>query len=160
MRGYVSLAVFLAAAWVLWSFHFTPLLLGLGAASIVLVLYLVHRMRVVDEEAALVDLVNVRTALYVPWLLAEVIRANLAVARLILHPRLPISPRMIRVPAEQKSALGKVLYANSITLTPGTVTVDVDEHEGTLLVHALTTSAAEGLESGEMGRRVAALEGD
>ncbi len=160
MRGYLGLALLLGAAWVLWSFYFTPLLLSLGAASVLLVLFVVHRMKVVDDEANQVDLVNIRTILYVPWLLWEVVKANLDVAKLILDPKVPISPRMIRVPASQRTALGKVVYANSITLTPGTISVDVDEEESTILVHALTKGAADGLETGEMDRRVSALEGN
>jgi multicomponent Na+:H+ antiporter subunit E len=78
----------------------------------------------------------------------------------ILHPKLPIEPRMMRVRASQRTALGKVIYANSITLTPGTVTVDFDEADSTILVHALTETAHQGLLTGEMDRRVRALEKD
>jgi multicomponent Na+:H+ antiporter subunit E len=158
LKHYAQLGILLAIAWLLWSFHFTPLLLTLGGLSILLVLWLVGRMRIVDEEASLVDLKNVPSFFYVPWLVLEIIKANLDVARVILTPSLPIRPRMVRVPATQSTALGKVIYANSITLTPGTVTVDVDEEEGTLLVHALTPVAYDGLLSGEMGERVRNLE--
>ena len=90
-------------------------------------------------------------------LLKEIVLSNIAVARVILDPRLPIHPRILRVEASQKTDVGRVTYANSITLTPGTVTLDV--RDGKLLVHALTTGSAEGLLTGEMDRRVARLEG-
>jgi multicomponent Na+:H+ antiporter subunit E len=160
LRQLVQLALLLAGAWLLWSFHFTPLLLVLGGLSIALVLWIVHRMRIVDHEATLVDLRNVRSALYPFWLAVEVVKANLDVARVILHPRLPIEPRLFRIPSTQRTPLGRVIYANSITLTPGTVTVDVDERDGTMLIHSLTTVAYEGLLTGEMDRRVADLEKD
>lgn len=158
MRSYIQLGLLLAAVWLLWSFHFTPLLLTFGGLSILLVLWIVGRMRVVDREANLVDLQNIQIILYLPWILWEVVKSNLDVARVILDPKLPIEPRMMRVRASQQSPLGKVIYANSITLTPGTVTVDVDEADSTMLVHALTSVAYQGLLTGEMDRRVRALE--
>ncbi len=98
-----------------------------------------------------------RLLLYAPWLVWEVVKANIDVARRILTPSLPISPRMIKVKAGQQSDLGRVIYANSITLTPGTVSVDVEDD--TILVHALTKEAADGVETGEMDRKVTRLEG-
>lgn len=158
LKSYTQLGLLLAVVWLLWSFHFTPLLLTFGGLSILLVLWIVARMRVVDREANLVDLHNIRILLYLPWILWEVVKSNLDVARVILDPKLPIEPRMMRIRASQQSPLGKVIYANSITLTPGTVTVDVDEADSTMLVHALTTAAHQGLLTGEMDRRVRALE--
>jgi len=160
LKYFVQLGLLLAAAWLLWSFHFTPLLLGLGGASILFVLWIVARMEVVDAEVHLVDLRNLRLVFYVPWLFLEIIKANIDVARVILTPGLPIRPRMMRVPVTQRTALGIVIYANSITLTPGTVTVDVDEADNTMLVHALTPTAYDGLLTGEMGERVRNLEKD
>ena len=160
MRSYVQLALLLGVVWLLWSFHFTPLLLTFGALSILLVLWIAARMRIMDREAVLVDLRNLKVVMYLPWIIREVIRSNVDVARVILHPKLPIEPRMMRVRASQRTALGKVIYANSITLTPGTVTVDFDEADSTILVHALTDTAHQGLLTGEMDRRVRALETD
>jgi multicomponent Na+:H+ antiporter subunit E len=156
----VQLALLLGVVWLLWSFHFTPLLLTFGALSILLVLWISARMRIMDREAVLVDLRNLKVVMYLPWIIREVIRSNVDVARVILHPKLPIEPRMMRVRASQRTALGKVIYANSITLTPGTVTVDFDEADSTILVHALTVTAHQGLLTGEMDRRVRALEKD
>ena len=99
-----------------------------------------------------------RAILYVPWLLLAIFRSNIDVASRILNPRLPVSPTLIRTRATQKTALGKVIYANSITLTPGTVSVDVEDD--VVLVHALSRESAEELADGEMDRRVTALEGE
>jgi multicomponent Na+:H+ antiporter subunit E len=151
-----GLILALFTLWLLWSGHYTPLLLSLGVVSSVLVLSIAMRMKVVDQEIAALRLVP-RSLLYVPWLLWEVVKANVDVARRILNPKLPINPRVIRVKTGQKQDLGRVIYANSITLTPGTVSIDTEGH--TITVHALTKETAEGLETGEMDRRVTRLEG-
>jgi multicomponent Na+:H+ antiporter subunit E len=90
-------------------------------------------------------------------LLLAIFRSNIDVALRILNPRLPISPTLIRTRASQKHALGKVIYANSITLTPGTVSVEVEDD--LILVHALSRKSAGELQEGEMDRRVTAIEG-
>jgi multicomponent Na+:H+ antiporter subunit E len=113
-------------------------------------------MGVVDEEGVLVD-IAFRLPLYVIWLIWEITKANVEVARRILDPRLPISPRMVRVKVDQRHELSRVIYANSITLTPGTVSVDIEGDM--IIVHALTKRAADEVETGRMGRQVKRLEG-
>ncbi|HBF97339.1 MAG TPA: cation:proton antiporter, partial [Alphaproteobacteria bacterium] len=93
---------------------------------------------------------------YWVWLFKEIVVANLNVARLILRPRMPLSPNFFNAPASQKSDLGKVVFANSITLTPGTVAIEVQGDS--ILVHTLSADFAWGAESCDMDRRVAALE--
>lgn len=152
----VSLAAVLYGLWLVLSGHFEPLLLILGAASVVVVVAIAHRMDVIDREGHPVQL-TWRALGYWIWLGWEIVKSNIDVAKIILSPSLPISPTMTRVPATQKTELGHVIYANSITLTPGTVTVDVTER--TLGVHALTKAGADALATGEMDRRVTATEG-
>jgi len=93
---------------------------------------------------------------YGPWLFGAIIRANLDVARRIIHPRLPIAPSVVRVSAEQQTVAGRVTYANSITLTPGTISLDVTHED--IEVHALSVEAAQDLQSGEMERRITVME--
>lgn len=154
MKHLVGLMIVLMGTWVLWSWHFTPALLTYGFASCVVVLLIARSMRVVDEEGAPVDL-PLGLVMYLPWLFWEIAKANVDVARLVLHPRLPISPRLIEVRASQRHDLGRVIYANSITLTPGTVTIDTEGDS--ITVHALTKEAADGVLSGEMDRRASRL---
>lgn len=149
--GFVSFVV-----WLLWSGHYTPLLLTLGAGSCLLVLFLTRRMGLLDEEGVPVHLTP-RLLLYIPWLIWAIFRANVDVALRILSPRLPIAPRLLRIRPGQRTALGRAIYANSITLTPGTLTCDADGEEFT--VHALTQEAADDLESGLMDLKVRHLEG-
>ncbi|MBW8054499.1 MAG: hypothetical protein FVQ76_04225 [Nitrospira sp.] len=153
----ISLALVSFALWLLLSGHYVPLLIGLGALSALLVVTIALRMDVVDREGHPIHL-SPKALLYWPWLGWEIVKANLDVARRILDPRLPISPIVIRLKATQKSDLGRVIYANSITLTPGTVSIDIDgEH---IEVHALTREAAQALRTGDMDRRVTRFEGD
>ena len=95
---------------------------------------------------------------YIPWLMLEILKSNLAMVRIILDPKLPISPRIIQVKASQQGEGARVLYANSITLTPGTITLDM--HHNQLYVHAIDAASADGVLSGDMDRRVTALERD
>ena len=156
MKHLVSLFVVLSVIWLLWSGIYQTLTLSLGLASCIAVIALARRMGVVDREGAPVE-AALGTLLYLPWLMYEIFKANVDVALRIISPSMPIAPRMIRVKAGQRTDLGKVIYANSITLTPGTVSVDVEGD--TIVVHALTRAAAEGVESGVMNRKVAAVEG-
>jgi multicomponent Na+:H+ antiporter subunit E len=155
MRYLASLVIVLGIVWLGLSGHFEPLLLGLGLVSCLAVIALGRRMRLIDAEGAPIQL-SLRGLLYTPWLLWEILKANVDVARRILSPRLPIDPRVIRVKASQRSDVGRVVYANSITLTPGTVSLRIEDDE--IEVHALTAEAAAGLQDGRMDRRVSWLE--
>ena len=151
------LLLVLAAAWLLWSGLFKPLLLGLGLFSCLLTVYLAHRMRFFDTELFAPRL-NWRLARYLLWLAREVVRSSIDVTRIVLHPRLPISPTVVELKAEPRDPVGQAILGNSITLTPGTLTLDL--YRGTLKVHCLTEGSARDLAGGEMNRHVAALTGD
>ncbi len=150
------LAAILMALWLMLSGYFVALILGFGILSCVLVVGLASRMDAVDGVDYHGELRVMPTIRYLGWLLVEVVKSNLDVARRVLSPSLPISPTVIYVPASQATDLGKVIYANSITLTPGTVSIDIGDDE--IEVHALSREAAESLAAGEMDRRVLAIE--
>ena len=155
IRHAVNLGLFLFALWLLLSGHYTPLLLVLGVLSTLLVVILATRADLIDGDIQPV-LIKPSVLFYWGWLGREIVKSNIDVSRCILDPRLPISPNTFNVRADQKTDLGRVTYANSITLVPGTVTMDVDEEVFT--VHALTQQAAADLKSGEMNRRVCDVE--
>jgi multicomponent Na+:H+ antiporter subunit E len=150
-----NLGLFLFAIWVLLSGHYTPLMLGLGVLSTLFVVFLATRADLIDQETQPM-LIKPSVLFYWVWLGREIIKSNIDVALRILSPGLPISPTVFTVRATQKTELGRVTYANSITLVPGTVTMDVDEDVFT--VHALTREAAADLKRGEMDRRVCDVE--
>lgn len=156
MKQSLLLGGSLLGVWLLWSGHYTPLLISFGVGSSVMVVLLSRRMEIVDEEGQPFELVP-RLISYLPWLVWEIIRANIDVTRRILHPKLPISPTLVEVKASQKTELGQVIYANSITLTPGTISIRI--RDGVILVHALSKQGADALLEGEMDRRVSAVEG-
>ncbi len=149
------MAVTLTIVWLLLSGHYVPLILALGVGSIGFVVFIAHRMDAIDHETHPIHLVG-KSLLYFPWLMAEIAKANIDVARAILSPDMPIKPQVLQIDSSQETDVGRVTYANSITLTPGTVTIWDDGHR--LDVHALTPVAAEGLLGGEMDRRVTELE--
>lgn len=144
----------LAAVWLLLSGHYNPLLLAFGALSCAFVLFLARRLGLVDREGMPLHVLQ-RLPGYWLWLLGEVVRANMDVARRIVDPKLPVSPRMFEVETRLRTDFLRALYANSITLTPGTIAVDV--RDDSILVHALTAEGQAALETGEMDARVAAL---
>ncbi len=150
-----GLGAILLSFWLVLSGHYTPLLVSLGVASCALVVYLAHRMDVVDHEGVPLH-VGGRFWRYVPWLMKEIWEANVKVARIVLDPELPISPVMVHFRASQQTDLGRFIYANSITLTPGTITTGVDGSD--FEVHALTFADVDGREEDEMDRRVTWVE--
>ncbi len=156
MKSAINLFVALFAAWLLWSGLYKPLLIGLGLASCAVVVYVTRRMGTVDKESVPLHL-GVGIVSYWFWLLGEIVKSNVAVLRVVLSPRMRISPRIVRIQALPRGDVYRAVLANSITLTPGTVTTDVDHH-GVITVHALTEEIAGDLEGGEMNRRVAAME--
>jgi multicomponent Na+:H+ antiporter subunit E len=151
-----SSAIVLFVFWLLLSGFFTAFLVTMGALSAVAIAWLGRRMDLIDHEGHPVHL-TWRALEYMPWLVKEIVKSAWDVSRIIVDPRLPISPQLVRAKTSQKSPLGVVTYANSITLTPGTISVDV--RPGEIVVHALTREGAAGLLEGEMDRRVTRFEG-
>jgi multicomponent Na+:H+ antiporter subunit E len=151
-----ALVAALFAFWLLLSGTYTPFLLlaGLGAALAVAVL--ASRMEVADHEGLPVHL-TLAAAAYWPWLAKEILKSGWEVAWIILDSRRTVSPTLVRLRPSQRSTVGLATYANSITLTPGTITVEASHEE--FLVHALTREAAAALAEGEMDRRVSRFEG-
>jgi len=153
----VVLLVPLAAAWLLWSGIYKPLLLVLGAFSCLLTVYIKHRMKYFEADVFALRFGR-RLISYWLWLAKEVIKSSLDVARIVLSPSLPISPEVVTIKASCKHPVDQAILANSITLTPGTLALDV--HNGEIIVHALTSEGADELRRGEMDRRVLALRKD
>ena len=151
-----SLAGFLLLFWLALSGHYTPWLIAMGLASAILVALAARRMGIADEEGHPLHLIA-GSFTYFPWLAFEVVKSAWSVSKIILHPGLPISPTMTVVKASQRTAAGLVTYANSITLTPGTITVGVAGRD--LTVHALVREGALDLEAGGMDARARRLEG-
>ncbi len=155
MKHTVSLFITLSAFWLLNSGHYSLLILFLGFVSITLVLVIANKMDVVDQESQPIHLKR-NIFGYFGWLIKEIVQANITVVKHIWLSGKSISPTLKKIKISQQTDMGKVIYANSITLTPGTVAIDLVDDE--IIVHALLLKDVESLETGEMDRRVTMLE--
>ncbi len=134
MAYFVGLVLGLAAFWLGMSGHYTTLMLSFAAGSIVLTVILAYRLDIIDREG--VPYARLFSFLaYYPWLTWEVIKANWIVIVACLRADIDITPTLVKVKTRCRSDLAKATFANSITLTPGTITVDIDGDR--LLVHGL-----------------------
>ncbi|MDO8287633.1 MAG: Na+/H+ antiporter subunit E [Parvibaculum sp.] len=153
MAKVIALGLALLAFWLALSGHYTPFLLGMGVLSTGLCVYVASRMGLIDAESVPTQL-RFSLLFYWAWLLIEIIKSNYQVARIILSPRINLGQQLVLVPTAQTTDMGRVIFANSITLTPGTVTVEIAGQA--LLVHAMTADFVPSME--DMGRHVAAVE--
>lgn len=151
----MTLGVILLAFWLVLSGHYTPFLLTMGILSSACAVYVVRRMDLIDEEVVPLQLRPTLVGYWI-WLTVEILKSSWAVSRLILSRRPRLAQQFIFVPTSQKTEMGRVIFANSITLTPGTVTA-VTRQNG-FIVHALNDAAADTDALSEMDRRVAAVE--
>ncbi len=154
LASILILFVLLTVTWLVWSGLFKSLLLFLGLVSSVLCLWLALRMRFFDDYLFSLP-VGMGLLGYLAWLTAEVTKSSLAVTKVVLSPSLPISPRVARIRAGSEHPYDQVLFANSITLTPGTLSMDLDD--GVITVHSLTEEGMRDLLDGEMNRRITEL---
>lgn len=149
-------AVFLFALWLLMSGIYKPMIIGFGAVSVVLIMVVTRRMDAADGDRVQLGLKPLAFLGYLIWLLVEIAKANWAVTRIVLSPKMPIRQHLFKVPFSQKTDLAQVLFANSITLTPGTISVETGPDD--FLVHALAYCAEDNLALAEMDRQVSLTE--
>ncbi len=156
MGRILILVLNLVVIWLLLSGYFDkPLLLAFGAASVAFTTWLAVRARIIDNDSVPSGLFPGILG-YWAWLIFEIGKANILVARQALAVEPKLSPKLFTVPNPPRSSVGKATFGNSITLTPGTVTIDVREEE--ILVHALTEELADVEAITAMGERVARAE--
>src|SRR5690606_28002331 len=152
---FASLTVVLFLFWLALSGQFTTMLLGIGLVTSILVALAASRLKIADDEGHPVHLL-IGAITYWPWLVKAIAVSPFTVAKVVLNPSLPMSPTTTVVSASQRTTAGSATYANSITLTPGTVTTGVNGNE--LTVHALQRAGADDLEAGGMDARVLRFE--
>ena len=154
MARKVIVFVLLYGVWLLWSGHTEPLLLGLGLASCLLTVVFSSKLGVLDDEGFPLKLAG-SMLFYIPWVIRQIVASNIAVAKVVLNPG-RIHSHLIHVPVTQKTVIGRVIHANTITVTPGTVSLDVDDEH--ILVHALTDDAASQESTSDLDERVTRVE--
>ena len=156
---FLLLAILLFATWLLLSgIYHIPRLNITGAVTCVIVAWIVDRARLLDFEALPLALVP-RGLAYWPWLGWEIVKSALNVTRIILSPKMPISPTMITFTPTQKTDVGLATHGNSITLTPGTITVGISSANNIIQVHGIERSGAEGCAGSDMDKKVSWFEG-
>jgi multicomponent Na+:H+ antiporter subunit E len=160
IASFVTLTVALFVFWVGLSDQYTPLFLGMGAAAAVLVSALTHDLVATAVGAGREPLRTAplrlwRYTSYLAWLLVKMMSASVQVAYYVLHPRMPLDPATVRFSTQLESRLARTMVANTITLIPGTLTVDLVDDE--YVVHTFVPSSADDLVSGELQRRIGAI---
>ena len=149
----IILFTILMLIWLVMSGHYTPLVTGLGVLSAAFATFIAKRAGALDEEGLPLHMV-LRLPRYIFWLIKEILLSNIATAKIILTGK--YSPKLFSVPYTQKTPAAIATYANSITLTPGTVTVSINQKQ--FLVHALSRALADDVKSNTMDQKVTALE--
>ena len=159
MKYLLVLTLNLAAAWMIWSGMNSVdnlFVLALGGGSLLLTIWVCIRMGIIDSEAVPLHF-SWRIIPYTGYLIKEIVVSNVEVAKIVLARKMPLQRCMIEVHAKHDSEIANVVLANSITLTPGTVSVSMDDE--TIKVHALSFEGAEDDLSGEMVGKIRKLEG-
>jgi len=144
--------------WLLMSGVYKPMVIGFGVASVVLVLVIVRRMDHVDCDHLDASINPLKALGYFALLLVEIAKCNWTVTKVILSPGLPTRQHMFVVPYTQRSDLAQVVFSNSITLTPGTISVETEQ--GHFLVHALSYGPSDDVDLAQMDRRVSGIESE
>lgn len=162
---FVLLTILLFGFWLIMSGIWQIKFLLVGFAASLIIAWITRPLLRVPSETVpnksymVFNLPYLKLLAYVPWLLWEIIKANIDVVKLVLDPKMPIQPMIVTFKKPMSNPVAHVFLANSITLTPGTVTVDLKD--GVYHVHAITEKAARSLVpvdgEGEMPRRIGEL---
>ena len=152
MRHAFLLSIVMAATWLVLSGYFIGMILTFGLISIGLVVWMTRRLAILDEET--VPYLNIlKTCKYYIWLFIEIVKANIQVVKSVVRPNSEISPTLVKIPLRSNVDIAQTMFANSITLTPGTVSVDVKEDH--ILVHSLLKEMSDPEDFYEMHTRSA-----
>lgn len=152
---YLALFAALFSMWMVWSGMFDAFHLSLGVISCAIVTFTTHDLVFRGKNHRHALQTTIRFIKYIPWLLYQIMLSNIHVAYLVLHPKMPIDPRLVRFKCGLTGDISRVTFGNSITLTPGTITADIVDGEFT--VHALSKKTADDLLTGDMEKRVARI---
>jgi multicomponent Na+:H+ antiporter subunit E len=149
-------SIFMMALWLMLSGIYKPMLIGFGIVSVALVMVIVRRMDQVDGDHVRISIKPIQFFFYVLWLFLEIAKSNWRVTKIVLARTMPIRQNLFEVPYSQTSDLGQVIFANSITLTPGTLTIETET--GDFLIHALSYDPTDMDALADMDRRVTGIE--
>ncbi len=159
LRNTIFQAVLMMVFWLVMSGHYDLMHVSFGIFSVILVLLINHSIRrhiyTLGEHSDALKLSLMRLVYYVPWLLWQIVVASLQVAYVVLHPKCPVDPALLRFKTRLANTSSRVILGNSITLTPGTITLDIQRDE--FLVHSLMDISSTGIIDGTLPGEVAKL---
>lgn len=161
LRNTIILTILLMIFWLLLSGHYDLMHISFGVFSVILVMLMNYPLRrrlfaMEEERSAALSFSRLqRLSFYIPWLLWQIVVSSVQVAYVVLHPRCPIDPALLRFKTKLRNVSSKVILGNSITLTPGTITLEIEEDE--FLVHALMDISSTGIIDGTLPGQVAKL---
>ena len=153
MKSFILFFI-LFSLWLLMSGHYNVLIVSLGIISCAFCVYVAKRGKLIDDEG-LPTFFMPRLLNYLIWLFKEILKSNLSTAKVIINGK--VEPETFTVKTSQVTDVAKVTYANSITLTPGTVTTKIQK--GVFEVHALNSDFGNDVRTNEMDKKVTWLEG-
>jgi multicomponent Na+:H+ antiporter subunit E len=156
--SFLITTIVMFAFWILLSGEFTFILITSGVVASLITAYLSHDIFVGKADLKTETGRVFKFIVYIPWLLWEIILANVEIAYLVLNPKPLVDPQIVRFKNDLKTDLGIVTLAHSITLTPGTVTVEANREE--FVIHAIWQKSADGIIGGEMQQKVKKIEGE
>ncbi len=153
LSRFIATFIILFGFWLLLSGHYDVFHISIGVLCCAVVSHVSHNLLFANPRAGDMRVIVKRFITYIPWLLYQIVLSNFHVAYLALGPRRLLDPKIIKFKSKLESDISMVTLANSITLTPGTITVDVED--GVYYVHAVSKKVAEDLMTGEMEDRIA-----
>lgn len=160
LRNTIILTVLLMIFWLLLSGHYDLMHISFGIFSVSLVMFINYPLRkqllMIEKRSATLSFSRLQgLSFYIPWLLWQIVVSSVQVAYVVLHPRCPIDPALLRFKTKLNNVSSRVILGNSITLTPGTITLEIEEDE--FLVHALMDISCTGIIDGTLPGQVAKL---
>lgn len=157
MKKFIWMGILLFGFWMLLTYTFDMFSFFIGLIVVSFVLWFNRDLLLIESETDLYSFKGIiRLIRFFMVLLKEIVVANIQVAKIVLDPRMPIQPSFFKYPIKLKKPLNQVIYANGITLTPGTLTIDVQEDY--FIIHALTDSAKNGLNGSDLEKAANQLE--
>ena len=151
--SFIVYFIILFVLWLVLSGYLKTLLLFFGLVSVLFVICMSYRANALEEDSLPIKLI-LKLPFYWLWLFKEIFKSGIITTALIWNGK--FAPKLFRIKASQKSTTGIANYANAITLTPGTVTIEVEKK--TLLVHALNKKLSEDLQSEDMDKVITGLD--
>jgi len=157
MKKFIWMGFLLISFWMLLTFTLDTFSFIVGLIAVSFVMWFNRDLLLNENESNIYTLKGVmHLTKFLLILLKEIVVANIQVAKIVLNPKMPIQPSFFKYPVKLNKPLNQVIFANAITLTPGTLTIDIKEDY--FIIHALTENAKNGLFESDLEKAANRLE--